>query len=76
MKSQPAKDDLVEDLSGPRFCQSPDLSLDTEEVQVCQNYIKIFIPLALDVLFDPENADVQGICFYYYDGICPFIPPL
>ena len=68
MTSEAAAVDLVNDLSGPHFCQSPDLALDESQVQQCQVYLKDFLPKALKLLFFlPSEEDASFACNLYFD---------
>ena len=70
MTSDFAAQDLVTDLSGPYFCQSQELALDQLEIEKCQNYVKDFLPEALQVLFSVPSEDAaRGTCLYYF-GLC------
>ena len=68
MTSEAAALDLVNDLSGPYFCQNPDLDLNESQIGQCQAYLKDFLPKALKILFFiPSEEDASSTCKYYYD---------
>ena len=68
MTSEAAALDLVNDLSGPYFCQSPDLDLNESQIGQCQAYLRDFLPKALKILFFiPSEEDASSTCKYYYD---------
>ena len=70
MTSEAAAVDLVNDLSGPYFCQSAELALDESQIEECQVYIEEFLPKALQLLFYlPSEEDASATCKLYY-GLC------
>ena len=70
MTSKAAAVDLVNDLSGPYFCQSAELALDESQIEECQVYIEEFLPKALELLFYlPSEEDASATCKLYY-GLC------
>ena len=70
MNSDTTVADLVLDLSGQAFCQSPELAFDKSQTETCHWYIADFMPKALRVLFPVPNESVaEGICSYY-DALC------
>ena len=70
MSSETAAANVVNDLSGPYFCQSLELDLDEIQIEVCRIYINDFIPKALQLLFPlPLVQDAEDSCSYYF-GLC------
>ena len=61
---------LTNDLSGPYFCESPELGLDQSQIEVCQSYVTDIMGKALKILFPmPNESGAAGVCNYYF-GLC------
>ena len=60
--SDEASKEVIEMLSGKMFCQDPEMGLKDEEVKVCQQYITVFMPSALKLIFDYFAMNGQAVC--------------
>ena len=60
MVSETASNAIIENLNGEDFCQDPEMNLDENQIEVCQEYISAFMPQALGVLFG--NLNEVDIC--------------
>ena len=67
MASETASKAIIENLNGEEFCQDPEMNLDENQIEVCQEYITAFMPPALGVLFG--NLNEVDICYSVFN-IC------
>ena len=67
MASEVASNNIIAHLNGEEFCQDPGMNLDENQIKVCQEYITIFMPPALRVLFG--NLNEVDICYSVFN-IC------
>ena len=67
--SAEAAQGIADGLSGPGFCESPDLGLDEEQLAVCKNYVQTAGPLGFQFIF---RAVAQYNLEFYTElyGVC------
>ena len=58
---------LVQALSGPLFCQDPNLGLNEEQMAGCASYVEAFLPTALRVLFKDAPPPAEELCNFYFN---------
>ena len=63
-------DQIVQILSSEYFCKSAELGLDNDQLEVCQEIIKQFMPPALKVLAAYLAGGAENVCHEWYEGIC------
>ena len=71
MKSKPIVSDIVNLLKNSQFCQEAGekMHLNSGKILYCQEFVPIFIPMALEVLFTLEKSEIENICNLVF-GVC------
>ena len=59
---------IVHDLSNELFCQDPELGLNPDQINNCQKYVTLFMPVAMKEYFD-ENFG-SSICGSELYNVC------
>ena len=59
---------IVQDLSNELFCQDPELGLNLDQINNCQKYVALFMPIAMKEYFD-ENFG-SSICGSELYNVC------
>ena len=67
--SEAAAQGIAEGLSGPAFCESPDLGLGEEQLAVCKNYVQTAGPLGFQFIFRLIGEYNLEVCTELY-GAC------
>jgi hypothetical protein len=57
-------------ISGEAFCESSEFEFEGEELTMCKDFIKNFMPIAVDSLFSDWNLYSESACYKYFPPIC------
>ena len=68
ISSDEATNVIVDDLSNELFCKDPQLGLNPDQIENCQKYVAIFMPVAMKGYFD-ENFG-SSICGSELYDVC------